>query len=402
MGKLAEEASGSGSGSGNVLQDMVDELEGLNDTESMDGLSFDNAVMLPKGKCECPITDCEENPFPLMLLPAEIRNEIYRACLTRPFNILLSKREPVAAEPEPEPENEGYSIDPSDVVEVSSDSEDGTEVGAASNIRAQAQPNIQSMIPALSLASSSTQSASSSTSQPLPASLRAWASRSTHPIRSVASRSSSAVGNDTGNSAANPSVAYRRVSARPARPITRASTKTEQPREPRPQDEDPLLVNLLRTNKTVYQEARSILYSENLFTLNLDTALLTLSALHQRSRRQIKHCELEIPSYNEILERFQECVRLSLRYCWGLKTFVINMPFTLPGADGSGTTGNTTVYANGFDILRWLPRQCQVELRGNVCQEIEAVVSKNATLAKTLDEVRLAARQHNSSGQLSS
>ncbi|KAK3109287.1 hypothetical protein LTR53_017617, partial [Teratosphaeriaceae sp. CCFEE 6253] len=39
----------------------------------------------------CPITDKDTRPFPLMQLPPEIRNEIYRACLTRPFNILLSR-----------------------------------------------------------------------------------------------------------------------------------------------------------------------------------------------------------------------------------------------------------------------------------------------------------------------
>ncbi|KAI7564320.1 hypothetical protein KC316_g12623, partial [Hortaea werneckii] len=159
------------------------------------------------------------------------------------------------------------------------------------------------------------------------------------------------------------------------------------------QDADPLIINLLRVSKTVYQEARSILYNENLFTLDLETALPTLAILHQRSRRQIKHVELEIPCYNEILERFQETVRLSLRYCWGLKKFVVHMPFVLPGADGSGTTGNTTVYANGFDILRWLPKQCEVVLRGNVCAEIEAVVSRNANLARTLDELAYARRQ---------
>ena len=39
-------------------------------------------------------------------------------------------------------------------------------------------------------------------------------------------------------------------------------------------------------------------------------------------------------------------------------------------------------------------------LKGNLCTEIEAVVSKNANLAKTLDEVRRAAFQHNVGGWL--
>ena len=96
---------------------------------------------------------------------------------------------------------------------------------------------------------------------------------------------------------------------------------------------------------------------------------------------------MTIPTHNEILERFAEVVRLSLRYCWRLKRFVIHMPFVLPGAEGSSTSGNTTVYANAFDILRWLPRQAEVMLEGNVCEEIRRVVEKNSTLAKSLDEV---------------
>ncbi|KAF2720186.1 hypothetical protein K431DRAFT_249747 [Polychaeton citri CBS 116435] len=155
----------------------------------------------------------------------------------------------------------------------------------------------------------------------------------------------------------------------------------------RPQDEDPLLIALLRTSKQMYKEARNILYSENIFSLDLSTAQPTLSALHQRSRMQIRHLELTIPTHGDILERFAEVVRLSLRYCWGLKKFVIHMPFVLPGTDGSGQSGNTTVYANAFDILRWLPQGCEVELRGNVCEEIAAVVEKNARLRRSLDKV---------------
>lgn len=156
--------------------------------------------------------------------------------------------------------------------------------------------------------------------------------------------------------------------------------------------EDPLLTNILHVSKEVYKEARSVLYSENYFTLDLSTAQSTLACLHQRSRRQIKHIALEIPSYNDILERFQETVRLSLRYCTGLKECRIGMPFTLPGAEGSGTSGNTTVYANGFDILRWLPQECNIVLKGTTCVEIEQVVNKHRHLANTLDKVSCCCR----------
>lgn len=393
LNRLVEVASGSGG----VLQDMVDEattgLSGadgggvpLEDAEmASQSQERANASSQPRGNGWCPITDADEKPFPLMMLPAEIRNEVYRACLTRPFNILLSKREPPAPEPEPEKESEAP-----DAISISSDSDDETQEDTASAMQSLLQRQRDIITPVLPHAS---QPATSSSSQTQSTALRAWANRGSRPIRLLTTRSTTYVNNVNTNSTTNTGAVLGRSASRRSRPGSRPA-KMEQPREPRPQDIDPLIVNLLRASKTVYQEARSILYNENLFTLDLETALPTLAALHQRSRRQIKHVELEIPCYNEILERFQETVRLSLRYCWGLKKFVINMPFVLPGADGSGTTGNTTVYANGFDILRWLPRQCEVVLQGSVCTEIESVVSKNANLAKTLDEVCNAARQH--------
>jgi hypothetical protein len=152
---------------------------------------------------------------------------------------------------------------------------------------------------------------------------------------------------------------------------------------------DPLHINLLRTCSSIYKEARAVLYSENAFVLELESAIDTLACLHQRSRRLIRHVELEIPTFNEILDRFQETVRLSLRYCSGLKKFEVNMPFAIPGADGSNTTGNTSVYANGFDILRWLPQDCDVVVHGRACTEVDDVVRKHLMLAKTLNKVSL-------------
>ncbi|KAK0269968.1 hypothetical protein LTR35_014434 [Friedmanniomyces endolithicus] len=340
--------------------EMVDSQEGF-DAQSQYQHTF------------CSITDADVNPFPLMKMPAEIRNEIYRACLTRPFNILLSRREPPPPERKPE--------EPVDVVELSDTEEEGESVLAVAN-------GVSGAISA-----SAVPAQSGGNQNPTPG-LHSWANRTTRPVRLLNSSSSTqattGAGTTSSTRASTRSTQQHAQAAARAQLRDLAAAKPDPPRVPRPQDEDPLLVNLLRCSKTVYQEARSILYAENLFALDLDTALPTLAALHQRSRRQIKHVEIEIPCYNEILERFQETVRLSLRYCWGLKKLVVHMPFTLPGADGSGTTGNTTVYANGFDILRWLPRPCEVVLRGQICKEIEQVVSKNANLARTLDEVLVA------------
>ncbi|KAK5723569.1 hypothetical protein LTR15_005267 [Elasticomyces elasticus] len=347
--KLAEQASSS------IREDLDEDCEMAGSQESIDAKSQH------EGPGRNTVTDSDVNIFPLMKLPAEIRNEIYRACLTRPFNVLLSRKEP----PPPEPKTGD-----ADGAQASSDTEEeDDEIVVGSMVAAADQASVT---PTNTTAFGAVSSGN-----------RGWASRTSRPIRVTTNSFGGANGQGFAPNQSN------RSSQRQAR----VAQKLEMPRVPRPQDEDPLLVNLLQCSKTVYQEARSILYSENVFTLDLDTALPTLAALHQRSRRQIKHVELEIPCYNEILERFQETVRLSLRYCWGLKKFVIHMPFTLPGADGSGTTGNTTVYANGFDILRWLPKTCEVVLSGKTCKEIEQVVSKNATLAKTLDEVSSAKLQ---------
>ncbi|EMC98368.1 hypothetical protein BAUCODRAFT_121243 [Baudoinia panamericana UAMH 10762] len=368
--RLATEAT---SASGSKLQEMVDEVCYMSTTgeseppsehdamdEDVDGhMAYMEGLEVARaGKRKALF---EDKQFPLMQLPAEIRNEIYRACLTRPFNILLSKKE----QPRPAPRPQQDEVDADARIDISPSST-GMEDDE--------------------IAGSSSQSRSATRSQPTGPSI--WSNRHTRPMRvtRLSARQSSAGATATiGRGLKCTTRAHRRVSLPPL-PLP--------PPTPRPQAEDPLVVNLLRVSKTVYQEARSVLYSENHFNLDLATAPATLATLHQRSRRQIRHVEVGIPSYNEILDRFQETVRLSLRYCWGLRKMVIYMPFSLPTTDGNAApTNTTTVYANGFDILRWLPRQCEVDLRGSVSAEVEAVVSKNANLAKTLDELAYARRQ---------
>lgn len=267
--------------------------------------------------------------------------EIYRACLTRPYPILLS-RQPPLSKPEA-----GNDLDPSS--------------GDAPRPRrrpGRAIANVHALVASAGITSSG----------PAQSTVTFSTSNATAGAASTFQLLVPAVGTQSGSQGGVGSAQNGDV------PLCN-------------QREDPLLTSILRVNKEVYKEARGVLYSENHFTLDLNTAQSTLACLHQRSRRQIKHIELEIPSYNDILERFQETVRLSLRYCSGLKECRIHMPFMLPGADGSGTTGNPTVYANGFDILRWLPQECNIILEGTTCVEIEQVVNKHRHLAKTLDKV---------------
>lgn len=175
------------------------------------------------------------------------------------------------------------------------------------------------------------------------------------------------------------------------------SARTRRARIPSPPPDitpplDPVVPTILRLNQQIYKEARSVLYSANTFTLSLVSGIHTLSTLHQRSRSLIKHVILTIPSHHDILDGFADLVRLGLRYCWGLKTFKIILQASLP--DDGRMTHATSVYANAFHILRWLPRGCKVVLEGNVSEVVREVVREEGRLQSVLDEVGYAKRQH--------
>lgn len=328
----------------------------------------------------CPVTDKNEKPFRLMDMPPEIRIEIYRACLTRPFDILLSREAKPA-----EQEKSSVTINGDrDIIELT-ELQDQHEQGLPAQFPDPAQPDSHGLVaPWAQRGMRALRSMTRQRSAFITNNLNTNTNPSTNPT-ATSSTSNDATPTPAGNRIRIPTNAHTNNPPRGRR--TTSTPPVPTPRAPRPQDVDPLLVNLLRTSKLIYKESRAILYGENNFLLDLDTAQPTLAALHQRSRGQIKHLRVTIPTHNEILERFAEVVRLSLRYCWRLQRFVIHTPFVLPGAEGSSTSGNTTVYANAFDILRWLPRQCEVVLEGNVCEEIRKVVEKNSNLAKSLDEV---------------
>lgn len=155
-----------------------------------------------------------------------------------------------------------------------------------------------------------------------------------------------------------------------------------------PSRNDPILPVLLRLNSQINKEARQLLYSENVFTLSLSSGIHTLSTLHQRSRSLIKHIVLTIPSHHDILDGFADLVRLGLRYCWGLKSFRIILEAPLPDTSNTAAVGTaTSVYANAFHILRWLPRGCSVVLEGEVSDQVRRVVSEEGRLMNVLDEV---------------
>ncbi|KAF2830529.1 hypothetical protein CC86DRAFT_367274 [Ophiobolus disseminans] len=175
----------------------------------------------------------------------------------------------------------------------------------------------------------------------------------------------------------------------PQQRLSRALRSTPPP----PQDSsDPIVPEILRLNKQIYKEARQLLYSENVFRLTLASGIHTLSTLHQRSRSLIKHVVLTIPSHHDILDGFADLVRLGLRYCWGLKSFKIILHASLP--DDGRVSGATSVYANAFHILRWLPRGCSVVLEGCVSETVRKVVLEEGRLMNVLDETSYLKRQH--------
>lgn len=175
------------------------------------------------------------------------------------------------------------------------------------------------------------------------------------------------------------------LSRRPTRTST-STTPTTTPRLLAPvYPSDPVLPILLRLSSQIHKEARQLLYAENTFTLSLSSGIHTLSTLHQRSRSLIKHVVLTIPSHHDILDGFADLVRLGLRYCWGLKSFRIILHATLP--DDGRVSGATSVYANAFHILRWLPRGCSVVLEGCVSETVRRVVVEEGRLMNVLDEV---------------
>lgn len=175
-----------------------------------------------------------------------------------------------------------------------------------------------------------------------------------------------------------------RAARRTAHPMTSAPDQRDDCDRPDPPS-DPVVPVLLRLNQQIYKEARQLLYSENVFILSLGSGIYTLATLHQRSRSLIKHVVLTIPSHHDILDGFADLVRLGLRYCWGLKSFKIILQASLP--DDGRIGGATSVYANAFHILRWLPRGCSVVLEGCVSEAVRKVVVEEGRLMNVLDEV---------------
>nr|POE47076.1 hypothetical protein CFP56_00408 [Quercus suber] len=156
----------------------------------------------------------------------------------------------------------------------------------------------------------------------------------------------------------------------------------------RPHRQAPLASNIILACQQVRDEASALLYSENSFLLDLDTASRFFQGLPQRTRSKFQRIEIELTRYDDVNGRFQDICRLALRYCFKLKTLVIRMPLERPLFGDDTNADGSSKFAQAFDVLHWLPKRCEVVLEGDVSTEIEAVVQKTVPFVKVLRQPR--------------
>lgn len=331
---------------GRVVDVAGDSIESA-PTKPRHGLLTPEASRVLESQTESPSVEDQIAPrnkdiFPFLELPAEIRLHIYYMALVRPEPILLhAERAPEKAE----------------------------DAWTETTCKGPDEGRAEAIDEATSASSSTSSSPTTSSTTAHARALRETFVR--HPFNS-------------------PTTSRRALAA----DLVDSSPAPSHPQGP----QDPIVPVLLRLNKQISKEARQLLYSENVFTLSLSSGVHTLSTLHQRSRSLIKHVVLTIPSHHDILDGFADLVRLGLRYCWGLKSFRIILEATLPDdsrSNGAGVSmsASTSVYANAFHILRWLPRGCSVVLEGTVSDHVRRVVSEEGRLMNVLDEVSLEPRK---------
>ena len=152
-------------------------------------------------------------------------------------------------------------------------------------------------------------------------------------------------------------------------------------RVPRPTD-DPIIPGVLLICKQIHQEALPILYRDNTFNLYLEFSLLALVSLRQRTRSLIKSVIITINEHNEVLNGgFNDIFTNGLRYCFGLQKLEIVTKVPMP-RDRS--------YDLNFHILRWLPKACKVEVKGErVSEGVRKMVDEQNMLAEKLDLVSI-------------
>lgn len=131
-----------------------------------------------------------------------------------------------------------------------------------------------------------------------------------------------------------------------------------------------------------------VLYSSNTFKFTLSNGRAGLDSLRQPTRSLIKNIYVAIPDPHDTVNGFAELVRLGLRYCWGLKKCIIAAEWTLPTPESGERLDPHELFAEGFNILRWLPKDCNVVLDGTIDGRVAQVVAKEKKFQRSLEQVR--------------
>ncbi|KIW02042.1 uncharacterized protein PV09_06544 [Verruconis gallopava] len=142
--------------------------------------------------------------------------------------------------------------------------------------------------------------------------------------------------------------------------------------------EDPLAPQVLVLCKQIYHEALPVLYRENSLNLHLELSLLPLTRLRQPTRSLIRHALITIYDHGDVLNgAFNNIFTNGLRYCFGLESLEIITKVPMP---------RDRAYDLNFHILRWLPKGCKVEVKGNhVPESIKKMIDEQNMLREKLD-----------------
>jgi hypothetical protein len=88
-----------------------------------------------------------------------------------------------------------------------------------------------------------------------------------------------------------------------------------------------LHLSLLRTCRTVYREAQTVLYGGNTFVISVGEALQTLPLLSP-GRTLVRHLILEFSNYEDLVIPFPPLARKHLRYFRALRDLALRFPQT--------------------------------------------------------------------------
>lgn len=143
---------------------------------------------------------------------------------------------------------------------------------------------------------------------------------------------------------------------------------------------DPLSVQIFLLCRQVCHEALPVLYRENAFNLHLEFSILPLTNLRQRTRSLIKHAIISVHEHSEVVNGgFDDIFVNGLRYCFGLQKLEIVTKVPMSRDRG---------YDLNFHILRWLPKSCVVEVKGErISDGVKKMVDEQNMLARKLDLV---------------